>query len=276
MNGRIYSMVWYLDIIAEKWDALIWGDYEFVMPIPVSKKYYITYISQPYFAQQLGIFPIPPENTQKDFSKELSSKFKLINYQLNWQMNPNAFSEFKLSKRLNFVLPLNSNFEKIYNRFTTHTKRNIKKAEKADVVVTNNVTPTEYFKYFESKYTVPQSVKKQLTELMYISIKNGRGDIYGVFTPENKLCAAAFFIRSNKRIIILNTFSTEVGRRNRAMFGIVNKFINDNSDSEFLLDFEGSNIDGIARFYRGFGSSPEIYFSIHQNKLPAFLKLFTK
>jgi hypothetical protein len=269
-------MAWYLDIVAKKWDALIWGDYEFVMPLPKSRKYFLIYITQPYFAQQLGIFPAPPENIQNYFSDELSNKFKLISYQLNWQMSPDAFSEFKLSKRINLILPLNSDFEKIYNRFTIHTQRNIRRAEKADIVVTNNVSPDEYLKYFESKYTVPQKVKKQLTELMHISIKNMKGHIYGVFTPENRLCAAAFFIRSNKRIIILNTFSTETGRRNRAMFAIINKFISDNSNSDFLLDFEGSNIDGIARFYRGFGSFKETYFSIYKNKYPVFIKLFTK
>jgi hypothetical protein len=42
------------------------------------------------------------------------------------------------------------------------------------------------------------------------------------------------------------------------------------------LDFEGSNIPGIARFYKGFGALPQTYYSLHQNRLPKLLQIFKK
>jgi len=58
-NSRVYAAGWYLDRSAIVWDALVWGNYEFVMPIPVGNKYGIRYLYQPVFSQQLGIFPSP-------------------------------------------------------------------------------------------------------------------------------------------------------------------------------------------------------------------------
>ena len=39
-----------------------------------------------------------------------------------------------------------------------------------------------------------------------------------------------------------------------------------------IFDFEGSNIEGVARFYKGFGAVKKIYSTIKVNKLPYFIK----
>ena len=54
-NGLIYARSWYLDAMSPDWEALIYKDYVAVMPLTVSKKMGIAYLSQPPFSQQLGI-----------------------------------------------------------------------------------------------------------------------------------------------------------------------------------------------------------------------------
>ena len=49
INGNIYVWSWYLDIIHPRWDALIDGDYERVMPIAGKQKIGISYLFQPFF-----------------------------------------------------------------------------------------------------------------------------------------------------------------------------------------------------------------------------------
>ena len=56
VNGLIYAYSWYLDAMAENWDALVLGDYETVMPLTWNKKYGVHYLYQPYFCASLGIF----------------------------------------------------------------------------------------------------------------------------------------------------------------------------------------------------------------------------
>ncbi|MDB2555531.1 hypothetical protein N9X55_02170, partial [Flavobacteriaceae bacterium] len=69
IQRRVYAFSWYLDIVADNWDVLVLNDYEAVMPIPWKQKYFIKYVTQPFFCQQLGVF------ARKKISKELVLDF---------------------------------------------------------------------------------------------------------------------------------------------------------------------------------------------------------
>src|SRR5436190_22577275 len=56
VNGLVYGYSFYLDAMADNWDALVMGDYEAVMPLTWKKKYGIHYLCQPFLTPQLGIF----------------------------------------------------------------------------------------------------------------------------------------------------------------------------------------------------------------------------
>ena len=108
------------------------------------------------------------------------------------------------------------------------------------------------------------------------SIGKGMGQISGVYDEHNDLCAAAFFITSHSKTIFLLAVSNKNGKDKRAMFILIDDFIRKNADKKITLDFEGSNIPGVARFYSGFGASSCDYLSIRRNRLPFFLRLLKK
>ena len=56
------------------------------------------------------------------------------------------------------------------------------------------------------------------------------------------------------------------------MFKIIDHQLNNISGKDLILDFEGSEIEGIARFYRGFGTKTMTYYNIKINKLPKLLR----
>jgi len=57
VNGQSYAYAWYLDCVAENWDALVADDYAYIMPLPWNAKWLgVKQIYQPIFTQQLGIF----------------------------------------------------------------------------------------------------------------------------------------------------------------------------------------------------------------------------
>jgi len=70
----------------------------------------------------------------------------------------------------------------------------------------------------------------------------------------------------------MNAASNEEGKKLGAMFFLVDNFIKTNAEKEIILDFEGSMIPGVARFYSGFGSIPETYFQLKFNRLPLPLR----
>lgn len=272
-NRNLYAHSWFLDVVNPNWEAFIFGDYEYVMPLPVKKKFCITAIFQPLHCQQLGIFPVPTPEVQEKFGQQLFNSFRIIQYQLNSAMNVNSFSDFQLRKKKNYILSLTNRFEDIYTGFSTNTKRNIKKAEKSNVKVIKGLSQSDFFSLKKSavKRKIPEKSYSILNKLMSRTIAGGKGTIYAAYSEINSLCAAAFVITDGNKMYYLNAFSSEKGKQNRAMYSIVNNMIKECSQRNITIDFEGSMIDGVARFYEGFGATSEDYYFSFINKLP-FLK----
>ena len=128
-NSRFYANIWHLDRTAIVWDALVWDDYEFVMPLPIRKKCGIKYVYQPLFCQQLGIFPKPANQIAELFYRALSDKFRYCDVHLNSQ-NPSVktVGEIEFLPRQNFLLDLKYNYKSLAKSYSTNTKRNIAKA----------------------------------------------------------------------------------------------------------------------------------------------------
>ncbi len=273
-NCRVYAYAWHLDRTAIIWDALIWGDYEFVMPLPIKSKFGIKYIYQPVYCQQLGIFPNPNFEIQNQFAKYLKDKFLLVNYQINFANNISAFNNFKGVEKVNYILQLSSNYNEISKNFSKHTKRNIKIAHKNQVKIIKGQLPHEYIntKKQAARTVVKASTYQILSGLITGSMATNTGIIYAAYSSTNSLCAAAFIVLNKNRAYYLNAFSTSEGRKERAMYAIIENIIDEYSDSNIFLDFEGSVIEGIARFYKGFGATAENYFYIYSNRLPVIRK----
>src|SRR5690606_23323566 len=98
----------------------------------------------------------------------------------------------------------------------------------------------------------------------------------GVFSDENELCAAAFFCRWKDRAIYMNAVSSPEGKKSRAMFLLLDNFIRKNANTNLILDFEGSMLRGVSRFFEGFGATPEIYYGMNFNRLPGIIKWMKK
>ena len=276
VNSRIYALSWYLNILQPDWHGLIYGDYLYVMPVIFSKRWGISYMFQPVYAQQHGIFPPSDPAIISQFLSFLQQKFRYFNVSLN-ASNSFSLEGFEIEERKNFVLSLEGNYSNLASQYNSHTKRYLKKSK------ANNGSPVQIgvddflnFKILNSIKPVNKERLKHLRLIISHSLNDQTGEILGIYTQQNALCAAAFFLKDNKRYTYLNSVSSQDGKQLRAMYAIVDSFIYNHASQSFILDFEGSNIEGIARFFSGFGAKPEIYQHIKYNNLPWFLKLLKK
>lgn len=58
-QGVIYALSWYLDIVCEQWEALVWpsvSDISIAMPLPVRRKFGRPVFVPAMFCEYLGIF----------------------------------------------------------------------------------------------------------------------------------------------------------------------------------------------------------------------------
>ncbi len=277
-NGMTYAKSWYLDLVAEQWEALVEDDYERVFPLVYRKKYGIYYLYQPVFTQQLGIFSttLLAEETVTRFIESIPKHFRFAEINLN-TFNKIQKGQFKVFKWLNHELDLIKPYELIFKSYSTNLKRNLKKASKENLTFTESIKPDNIIKIFRDNRGQALALKDQdyniLIRLAYEGIYKGVIKTYGVYTTTNELCAGMIFLQSKKKKIFLFSGLTKQGKEVNAMPFLIDQFIQQNNQQHITLDFEGSNDKNLARFYKSFGSKEITYPHLKINRFDFPLNL---
>lgn len=280
--GIVYAYTWFLDRICPHWDALIWGDYLYIMPLVNGSKFGIRYIYQPFFTQQLGIFSaFPPEpEIVNQFLNSIPGQFKLTEMKLNLGNRPTT-NQFRINSNTTYHLHLNAGSEILRDNYSTNTHRNIQKAAKNKIFISQVYDIHLFMKFTQTnlKEKSPEikpvhyfALQKVISHALVMQL----GEIYGAWDASNNLVAAAFFLTTHQQSIYLAASSNAQGIEQSAMFLLIDTFIQNNAEKKLILDFEGSNMAGIARFYAGFGAEPKVYFSVYQNRLPKLLQILKR
>ena len=276
-NGNLYGYSWFLDIVGGEWDALVENDYERVFPLVHRKKFGIAYVYQPFFTQQLGLYSTSKLDAEAlgAFIRAIPYRFKQVEINLN-TLNKAESEQFKLIPQLNHELDLIHTYEKIREGYSENLVRNLKKPEKAELSISQNIKPDDIIDLFRKNRgseIVHLSEKDYLNlkRIAYTCMYKGIANIQGVYDRQNQLCAGAFFIMSNNKAIFLFSGLNEEGKKNGAMPFLIDSFIRQHAGSHLTFDFDGSNDPNLARFYKSFGSKECIYQRLVINRMPFFL-----
>ncbi len=83
-------------------------------------------------------------------------------------------------------------------------------------------------------------------------------------------------LHGNRAINIVNVSSAE-GKKNGSAHFLFDKIISTLAaeNQNTILDFEGSSVPGIARFYEGFGAQPEIFYNYQTSLLKKLSQRFS-
>lgn len=84
--------------------------------------------------------------------------------------------------------------------------------------------------------------------------------------------ASCVIVHSHNRIYYVLVGNHPDGKTIGASHALINAIIKDHAGKNLVLDFEGSDIPGLAFFYKSFGSVEEKYSAIRLNRLPFYLK----
>ena len=262
-NSLIYGYSWYLNCVAPGWDILILNNYEAVMPLPKRKKYGINYIFQPAWVQQLGIFSRHQlkEDLIAEFINSIPRKFKLVDILFNFD---NHFSSKYLSKKDNFILNLSDSYESLFEGYNKLRKRSVKKAKKLNLIIKEVDNSKPIINLFKKNKGIElnniNSDYELLNQLIQEGFKRQKVEVFCVKNKNQNLLGGVIFLKNKNRIIYLFSAVNQEGKESQVITFIIDFVIKKYSNADMILDFEGSMITSVAKFFESFGAVKETYF----------------
>ena len=257
-----YAHTWYLDACSDEWGALILDDYRVVMPLAYRRKMGISYLYQPRFCQQLGAYSeqMVDAPSMKLLVDGMKRSFRMGDYALNEGNHLEDASGVRLSESTNYTLRLLPGYASVSGGYSTNCRRNLKKAAESGLVFSDHV-PVEDLVLLKKEHdhkVQPESHYGHLIRMFGSLHQQGHLLACGVM-KDGILCAGALLAHGTKRLHYLLSVSSRAGREDNAMFLVIDRIIRTHAGNPVCLDFEGSDIPGIARFFSGFGALPGTY-----------------
>jgi len=283
-HGSIYVTTMYADAMAGSWDALIAGDYEILMPLYYRKKAGIKYLYQPAFLPQTGIFSKAgvPEETIQTFIDKAFSIFSFAEISFSYPViASHAKKNMKLKELNNFVVDLSSAYEKVHDNYAAGFIKSLNRLKKLSLQYTAGDDVKEvmllYKKLYLERITGLSNADVNKFTGLCISLQQ-KNDIVirKACSSTGELLCAALLIRYGNRLYNMISCITPAGKKAEANYFLYDKIMEEFSGKGMVLDLEGSDIKGIADFYRKMGPRNEPACFIRYNNLPGIIRLLKK
>lgn len=276
-NGLIYAYSFYLDALAENWDALIIDDYKAVMPLPWRKKMGIKYCYHPLLTPQLGLFINTSFTNYTELFNRINKFTSYGDFFLNYANSPLQ----PALKRANYIIELSQGYNNVYSGYDKALINNLRKARALNLTYSEDTNPglaiDLYQKHYKKRtaHITGKDYKKykNLCEYLY---QNNKALIRKVTNANNELLAITFLLFDGKRLYNILNIITEEGKVANANHLLLDSVIQEFAGRDIVLDLAGSEIPGVKFFYEKFGPVNQPYFYYHLNNLPFIFKLFKK
>lgn len=279
LQSRVYAFSWYLDIVADNWDVLVFGDYEAVMPVPWRKKAGIKYVYPPFWLLELGIFSLDKTIDYKLFFNFLFDKFKFVESRLNTD-NIEVTSSFLEDKQMQ-ILNIDKEYEAIFNHFRKDRKKDLRKAKNAYLIEKWKDESNKLIQLFKDNVgkRTPFIVEEDYTTLKKLidtCIEKRVGEILSVYSKDSILVASGFFLKHKNTVTILISSTDFNHRQNGENTFLIDRAIFKYQEKYNLFHFGGSSMESIAKYFLSFGAETKVYQQIKYNNLPFFVKFFKR
>lgn len=276
-NGMIYGLSWFLDIVSPNWDGVVKevdNEYVAVFPVPKYKKFGMSYIKQPLFTQQLGLYHRKDSLNEKqslvEVLKVLDRKFLFIlSYGFNEhnQLNfPHVYKNFIFEKRLNHIIRLDTDYGVILKDYRKNRKYSLKSAQKAQITLVQSNNIENLISIFDENiaHKIPNvkgnvDVYKTLIRIFDKCLHNNMCFLIEAKNENDLSIGSCLFLIYKARIIYLFSAVNEEGKAKNVITLIIDSVLQKYQSSGYVFDFEGSSIEDIASFYRSFGSEAVYY-----------------
>ena len=290
--GALYGVSAYLDIIRPQWEAVVVQDGEqwlAVMPWFAESRFGLTRMFQPLLCQFQGIYWGPyPSDPYKQYEwkrKVVGMMAEFVNkhckvFHGNFSPGfdyplPFHWEGFQLSPRFTYYL----NLKDPIPAFSERHQRSIKKNYASAVRLVLNGDGGQFMTALHSnldKKGVKFSEKQysNIEQIMKTFIPGSEAYLLECIDQEGNWLSGMLVYAYKGTFTYYLGASSELGRKENSMTWLMNEAIQlALAKGADIFDFEGSMIQNVETFFRGFGAKPKLFFEISKNlKLAKFVR----
>lgn len=294
----IFSQAWWLDTVCgdQNWDVVIYEKGGLILgalPYYTKKKKGFTILTNPALTQTLGIW-LKEQNGK--YAKKLGKQKDIIQglidqlpkHHVFFQAFSPAFTNwlplywkgFEQTTKYTYVIEDLGDLDKIWTDTNANIKTDVRKAEKTLTIKTDR-SFEEFYNILEMTYkrqslAVPQSLEF-LKRVYKESSKRNAGRIFFA-VDQNEIIHSVLFLvwDANSAYYIISGADPELRNSGAGSYCLWNA-IQFSSEVTQSFDFEGSMVEGIERFFRGFGAKQKPYFRLYRfSSLPIGIAYYIK
>lgn len=261
----LYGEIWYLDIVTEKqWNLIVWGDYNAVLPLPISNKYFLRFLQNPFLCQQLDIYKTQEININyQELLKFLEKRYNYIALSTTTKLSSDS------QEKINCLLETDSY---LTTKPQSTRRSNLKKALNNELKIHESEDLDLFFDFFKSHFYLTGVHFKNKTwvnikNVLFALLKTEKLQFNFASNSLGELVSVATWLIHKDTAYYFYAISNIEGRKTGAAHLIIDTFIRKNKTVK-NIDFEGSSIEGVKRFYKTFGAKETVYFNYSANKLP--------
>jgi len=271
----VFAQSFYLNATAPNWKALIKNNYKVVMPLTEGNKLKVSYLFQPPFTPQLGVFGEINKNTADEFLAFTKSTYKFIEIELNAS---NKLQNTTFKEKQTYVIDFSKAFKQNDN-----TKRNIAKAHKNNVTIVDlefneafKIAKNHLLPWLHQELSIPKKHGAMLLDLISDANLNNALKAFKAIDSEGKISSIGYFVFNKYHVVFLKGMSFNKRDNSGSMHLLMNTAIEFFRNKVSLFDFGGGSALGLASFYKGFGGVELKYAVLKVNNLPWPLKIIKK
>ncbi|MCC6724000.1 MAG: hypothetical protein IT258_05780 [Saprospiraceae bacterium] len=280
-----YGCAWYLDVVWSSWKAVVVsekGQWLAVFPFKVSQKYGISYVFNPPFCQYVGLFfgEIAVKNATQEFAlkkkvvkavvEALPKSIKVFDVKFAPEFDyplPFHWAGYELRTRYSYWLDNQVDKSVIFKNFEERTRTYINKAVKSGLVATavEEVDAILSLAQKKNSYALETGLLKKLWAVLR---QQGVGTALEIRDADGRLHAGLIYQRFGTKLLhLFSAYDPDLGNQGGMPFAIW-RSIELAGPAVQVIDFEGSMLEPIEHFFRGFGTRPVPYLQVKKNTFP--------
>lgn len=262
-SDDFFSYSWYVDALADNWCVIVDENYTKGMAIPFTQKMGVRLAYIPVFSRYTEWIG---GEVDLELISLINERFKGFDWRLKQQLGLESekvivYQEIRPDQEINAG---------------SQAKRMLKKAEKANYEVQQSESTELAFKLIELELKgkfqgVDQQAIDRLKLLCNSAATNGVLKVFSVDNIGSIICLV-----SDRKLLYLKGTATEEGKKNGAMYLLMNEAIRFSKNEKLIFDFGGSNVEGVKNFNHNLGGTDVYYYAYHSDKAPFWYKFLRK